>query len=130
MPNLLSSDMFTSRAKYYLDILVRILVFLVAVAVGTSLYLILAMGIQIQKIGEQNRTLSEQNVYIGQRLIDCTTPGHECYEDVNKNTGKAVATINQITEAAVVCSKDLPTPVTIPMMDACIKKALFSKGTK
>lgn len=55
-------------------------------------------------IGQQQR----------ERLVDCTTPGHECYDEGNKRTGEAVLgilaggkqnTIDVIT-AALSCQAD------------------------
>jgi hypothetical protein len=104
------------RLMYWFDMGIRLLVLLVAVAIGASLYLIILLG-------QQNKALNEQNVRIGSRLIDCTTQGHRCYDESNARTNKVIITLNQVTKAAAVCA-DKPGPISETEMDDCVVNLL------
>lgn len=53
-------------------------------------------------------------------LIDCTTPGHTCYERERNATSDAVGTINRVTIIAIACAK-VPVNITIPQIQACVQ---------
>lgn len=56
-------------------------------------------------------------------LVDCTTPGHKCYEQGRSATSGAVGTINKVTIVAIACSK-IPSYDTIQEIQDCVKQNL------
>jgi hypothetical protein len=63
--------------------------------------------VQLQRLGDQTERLTEiaeQNKATGDRIRDSTTPGGQCYQEGNSRTGTAIASINQVTIAAVSCA--------------------------
>lgn len=62
-----------------------------------------------------------------QLLIDCTTPHHDCYDNANKNTSKAIASINEVTVIAVACARE-PLNTTTAQVKACVEQELKKEG--
>jgi hypothetical protein len=65
-----------------------------------------------------------QNKKNGDRLIDCTTPGHACYEQGQTQTASAVETLVASAIAANACSIGLEQPLTreqFPGYLKCVK---------
>ena len=84
---------------------------LAAIIAGLLLIATLAYGVVTQT---QNR----QGVSI---LVNCTTPGHECYERGRSTQNGAVGTITQVSIVAAWCAKTLPPSVTLGQMQNCIR---------
>lgn len=99
-----------------------LILFGVTMIVVVGVFLVYTLT-EVQRIGEANNQLNKQTIQISQRLVDCTTPGHACYDSGQKQTGQAVKTLNQVTEAAVICA-DAPGVITKPEMESCIKAQL------
>lgn len=128
MPNLLGrSDLTSSSWRHIMDTLVRILVMLIAIAVGVSLYCIVVVSYNVQQLTIQNNDLNRRNIQIGQRLIDCTTEGHTCYDQSNQRTNRVIISLNDVTKAAAVCA-DKPGTIGIKEMDDCIQTELSKEG--
>lgn len=53
-------------------------------------------------------------------LVDCTSPGGECYERGQERTGEAVGNINRIVVLAAACA-DRPGAHTVLEIERCIK---------
>lgn len=56
-----------------------------------------------------------------QTLINCTTPGHACYEQGHTATSGAVGTIAQVIAAAAFCVKNLEHGVSQADLEKCIQ---------
>ena len=110
----------TQRLKFWMDAFIRALAILIAVTVGISLYYLVTLT-------QQNNELTQQNNRIGERLIDCTTQGHTCYDQSNARTNKVIITLNDVTKAAAVCA-DKPGSIKAEQMDDCIKAVLTKEG--
>lgn len=71
----------------------------VSAAIGGLIYLAL-----------NNRDLIEQVRTTNHRLIDCTTPGGDCYQQSQQRTGEAIVGINEgtlrVIAAALSCQAD------------------------
>lgn len=53
-------------------------------------------------------------------LVDCTTPGHQCYEQARSANSGAVGTINRSTIAAIYCSGKLGPTATVSQLQFCV----------
>lgn len=93
---------------------VLIAVSFVAILVTTSFVVVTL--VQVQQLAQVNANLNS-------RLVDCTTPGHACYDEGQKRTGQAVVTLNEVTKAAVICA-DQPGVITQATMESCLNKQL------
>lgn len=60
-------------------------------------------------------------------LVDCTTPGHQCYDESAKRTGEAVSIINRIAVYAAYCAKNLPDGVPVEQVEKCVRTELERK---
>lgn len=56
-------------------------------------------------------------------IVDCTTPGHKCYEDGQKNTAGVIQKLEDIILLASVCSK-VPGNNTVQEIKACVENGL------
>jgi hypothetical protein len=99
-----------------------LIVFGVLTIVVTTAFVIVTLA-EVQRLSETNNRLNERTVQIANRLEDCTTPHGACYEDSQRRTGQAVVTLNEVTQAAVICA-DQPGVITRPEMESCIKMQL------
>lgn len=99
---------------------VRFLGLLVIIALAFVVYFTTSTLSQVQQLSIENKTLNERTSMSAARLIDCTTPGHACYDQGNAKTAAAIDILNQATEAAVVCG-DRPGTMTYGQMKACVQ---------
>lgn len=67
---------------------------------------------------------SYQNGQVLDRLVDCTTPGGECYQQSQSQTGAAIDTINRLTVEAGWCAKSLPQGSTEAQYRQCIEAGM------
>lgn len=110
------SEIKGSKQKALLHFLAGLVGFLMALAVVTSLLFNIVQIGRLTEIAETNRAN-------GQRLIDCTTPGGQCFEDGNDRTGEAIGTINEVTILAASCVQ-LPGIDTEAEIRECIEQGL------
>lgn len=59
-------------------------------------------------------------------LVDCTTPGHKCYEQGRDATSGAVGTIAKVVVLAAYCVKNLDHAATQVQVQACINAGLVN----
>lgn len=62
------------------------------------------LAVQTNERQDQNQELLREVKSTNKRLIDCTTPGGECYAEGQKNTGKAIMGINEGTMRVIVAA--------------------------
>jgi hypothetical protein len=81
------------------------------------------MGVGVWRLN----TLSDQNHRLVARIESCTSPGGECYQRGQKQTGEAVENINKFVIWAAECSNDgEPDPV----VERCIKQKFAADQVK
>jgi hypothetical protein len=90
---------------------------LLAFVFGTMLWLLLALN----GVADQNRSY-------GQRLVDCTTPGGQCYASSQKQQSGAVQVLNRVTIWAAWCAKTSSPDATIDQLKACIERGVASEN--
>lgn len=56
----------------------------------------------------------------GTILVNCTTPGHQCYERAQAGTGQALASINVFVTAAAICARVTPFDAPDSQFEDCI----------
>lgn len=114
------------RAKYWaiglgtalIVVLIITVVIMVAVLLGlvkrvdNQTTLLVALG----KANKDNTTATKQAVGI---LLDCTTPGHACYEQGQQSTRTAVQALNDAANARELCAHDLSND-TVDKLTACV----------
>lgn len=108
-----------------------VLALLVAFALIVAALLWVIITVHAKSIEqEQLLAIAKQNNANGKLLVDCTTPGHECYDRSQKTSAAAVMNINKVTVAAVACSKITANYVaddpvkTLQLIQACTVAAL------
>jgi hypothetical protein len=82
---------------------------------------------RIDGLVDNARQQSVENGQILTRLVDCTDPAGTCYRVNNAGTGRAIASINDVTIAAGFCAKTLPRSSTREQYRLCIEREL-TKG--
>jgi hypothetical protein len=91
---------------------------LISLVIGVLLATVLIETVVIVRINERgqgSRDLLEKIDNSNSILIDCTTPGHKCYDDGQKATSDAVGQINRIIILASFCAQDNHTLVDIQL---------------
>lgn len=104
----------TPRGSGLVEALKAAAIALGVLATAVALTLIVVSTFKLQGIAETNR----RN---GERVIDCTTPGGDCFNESTARTGEAVGSINEVTVAAVACAQK---NTGIAAIQECVRKAL------
>lgn len=85
----------------------------------------------LQAIGKQNDDIqrgTEASVSTNEQILDCLTPGGECFERSRTNSSNTVASINEVTAYAAVCA-DRPGVQSLAAIRLCIAD-LISAGDR
>lgn len=87
--------------------------------------LVLLIVRQDTNTGKSDRTLSIlQGVQATNRfIINCTTPGHKCYEDSHHNTASTIQQLDEVIVLANFCA-GVPGNNTLAKVRACVEKGL------
>lgn len=93
----------------------------------TVLFATITMFAVLILLTRVDETTVSTNRY-GERLVDCTTPGHKCYDDGLKNQAEAIESLNKITIYATFCAKTLPPTITVEEMQKCIQARITKEG--
>ena len=94
------------------------LIVLVVVVIGQNSR-IYGLTQQLATLGRQNHDNTEATKQAVQILIDCTTPGHDCYEKGQQSTRTAVQGLNAAADARAICAQDV-TNDTVTKLEACM----------
>lgn len=97
--------------------------FLIALALVTSTLVTSLLAYNIDHRGRSNTPVLREIRTGNQILIDCTTPGHKCYEDGQARARTFGANIQLIVVLAAACAKQ-PQNVTVEQIQACVVKGL------
>ena len=89
--------------------------------IGVSL--LLGYGKQNHDNTEALKVQGAQTQQAVQILIDCTTPGHGCYEKGQQGTRTAVQGLNKAASATALCARDLGND-TLAKMEDCVSSTL------
>jgi len=114
------------KAKYFaagfgafLGVVVAVaMVVLVAVVIGQN-EKILGLTKQVVGLTSETHDTSRATQQAVQILIDCTTPGHHCYEQGQQSTRTAVQGLNAAANAREICANDLAND-TVEKLEACM----------
>ena len=112
-----------ARKHLWITILSGVTRGLTLLAAGIAVLLVLNLLAQVAEQTGQLEQLARENRTNGERLIDCTTPEGQCYQDGQTRTGEAVNTINEVTILAASCVK-IPGVDTEIEIRACIEQGL------
>jgi hypothetical protein len=123
MPNQLHLEAEAVKWKRRLDATIRVLVIMMACAVGSSLYLTTVSINRVEQLTQDNKKLNKITLQNSSILIDCTTPGGKCFEQNQRRTGQVVVNLNEVTKIATICA-DRPGSISLEEMEACIKTEL------
>lgn len=97
-----------------------LLVGTVALAIAIVLVLQTSLLLQQQKFDEVGKATRD-------RLLDCTDPNGQCYQDGQKRSGAAIKQINdaqkQVVTIAAYCAKQ-PGNQTLEQIEDCVNKEL------
>lgn len=92
------------------------------VVVALSLYLLCTLALTAYVV-----VVIRLNQVDGRTVLDrvksCTTPGRDCYERGQRQTGRAVADINRVAVYAAACA-DRPGDQSAAEIQACVMKRL------
>lgn len=97
--------------------------FLIILALVAAMLVTSLLAYNIDHRGRSNSPVLREIRTGNQILIDCTTPGHDCYEQGQQRTGEAIVRLNQIIVLASYCAKQ-PGNVTVEQIQACVVKGL------
>lgn len=107
------------KAKVISEIATKTVAALVVLGmVAAILVLVVRQDSNTKKVDDTQQTL-EQVKEIGQRLVDCTTPGHDCYDRGTQATKAAVTQLNHVIILASSCAATLPNP-TPANVQSCV----------
>jgi hypothetical protein len=98
-------------------------VVLVVAFQAVAISLLLGYGRANHDNTEQTKQNTAQIQQAVQILIDCTTPGHSCYEKGQQNTRTAVQGLNAAADARAICAQDTSND-TIDKLEACMTDKL------
>jgi hypothetical protein len=88
---------------------------LTAALVILAFYALLSMRVVLDNVrGAQNDARATSA-----RIVDCTSPGRDCFERGQKQTAEAVASINRVAVLAAACA-DKPRRQTVEQIQACV----------
>ena len=128
-----------SQKKWQLFQRVKSLLFVIGgILVGA---LLVVVTILVSVIVSQNKKLSDQGSQLidiantnkangvatrqaTQILVDCTTPGHPCYERSKATTKDTVEQLTKTNAAIDLCVRDHPEYVTIKDLEGCVSDRL------
>ena len=79
---------------------------LVGITLAAMLALLVLSVARTATAVDRIEELAELNRRNGDRVIDCTTPKGQCFEESQRRTGAAVGTINEITVLAAYCAHE------------------------
>lgn len=104
----------------------------VVVAVVTSTIVSARNTALIRQTQLTNTGILKSTKQTAELVEECTTPGGECYERGQENTGKAVSDIGRVTVLAAACAASLsPEQVDVPtradMIQRCIEQQLSER---
>ena len=83
------------------------------------LFVLVSTTINVWTLTEVQDT-SKGNSQTLQRLVECTTPGYECYDNSAARTGEAIGNINRYTLAAAWCARSLPAKSSEAQYRVCV----------
>lgn len=104
-----------SQLRYFR--LRNVLTFLGISTVVTTLIVVLLIYFNVNDVANDTRANT-------QTLINCTTPGHQCYEQGRSATSGAVGTIAKVVVAASFCEKNLVHGSTQDQIQKCVNATL------
>lgn len=61
------------------------------------------------------------------RILDCTEPDGQCYQDAQERTAKAVGDINRVIVLAAACSVGLPEKFTVAERQDAIQSCVIDR---
>jgi len=99
------------------------MVFLIVFSQTAALAALAVVVVSIYDRGTTSRHILE-NVDTSTRiLVDCTTPGHPCYEAGKARTGDTIAQINRIIVLVAYCTKQ-PGNNSVDSIERCVAVGL------
>jgi hypothetical protein len=99
----------------------RVFQVVVVTSLIATLSLLLYLMVQSAGRGKENHELLT-------RVTSCTTPGGDCYQRGQSNTGAAVATINKVVILTASCATHHPEYTTVELT-GCVTRHLASFKT-
>src|SRR4029077_17808537 len=94
------------RWKYVAMLLGGVLLGLMVCAVIVLVVVVIGQNSKLVTLAKQNHDNTENTPKAVQILVDCTTPGHSCYEKGQQSTRTAVQGLNAAADARAICAQD------------------------
>ena len=91
---------------------------------GAAVFLAFMWGVLVVYTNSEiNRAALARTDETLQVIKSCTTPGKKCFDEGQKRTGEAVASINKVAVYAAACA-DKPRKQSVAEIEACVRKRL------
>jgi uncharacterized membrane protein len=112
-----------SGGRFGQPIVAVAVLFVLLVAQSVGMYRLDQLLTAVHDQAVANHTIAEQNRRISQAIASCATANGACSRRGEANRAKAVASVTQVTLAAVTCAKK-PELNTYPEIRACVTAAI------
>lgn len=102
------------------ELMKRILIVVTAVMVATVLGLLLVVLGQVRATQLEGTPTGRKLVRSADKIIDCTDPEGDCYQENQENTAELLGTVQRIIVLAAACAVDVTPAQSVEEREAAI----------